>query len=149
MENNLKLCLVRAAPSSIERTCCFELVTPTKYVHGRKFTSERNLSQLPKGPLLTCPSNRRYRGPHLQGWAVPCPDTGSGPRDPALHLYPPSCLTRLTYRLHLARRGQPVFRCPTTIGRAFTKLGVGFAVARVWAMSLTTSFRFRPALPHY
>uniref|UniRef100_A0A914EAG8 Uncharacterized protein n=1 Tax=Acrobeloides nanus TaxID=290746 RepID=A0A914EAG8_9BILA len=30
MEDNLKLCLVRPAPSSIERPCCFELVTPTK-----------------------------------------------------------------------------------------------------------------------
>uniref|UniRef100_A0A9J2PL33 Uncharacterized protein n=1 Tax=Ascaris lumbricoides TaxID=6252 RepID=A0A9J2PL33_ASCLU len=30
MEADLKLCLVRQAPSSVERACCFELVTPTK-----------------------------------------------------------------------------------------------------------------------
>uniref|UniRef100_A0A914LYW0 Uncharacterized protein n=1 Tax=Meloidogyne incognita TaxID=6306 RepID=A0A914LYW0_MELIC len=30
MEENLKLCLVRPAPASIERACCFELVTPSK-----------------------------------------------------------------------------------------------------------------------
>ncbi|CEF70761.1 Arf GTPase activating protein family and Pleckstrin homology domain and Ankyrin repeat and Pleckstrin homology-like domain and Ankyrin repeat-containing domain-containing protein [Strongyloides ratti] len=30
MENNLKLCLVRPAPPNIERSCCFELVTPCK-----------------------------------------------------------------------------------------------------------------------
>uniref|UniRef100_A0A7E4W5T6 Arf-GAP with coiled-coil, ANK repeat and PH domain-containing protein 2 n=1 Tax=Panagrellus redivivus TaxID=6233 RepID=A0A7E4W5T6_PANRE len=30
MEDNLKLCLVRQAPSSVERACCFELVTPSK-----------------------------------------------------------------------------------------------------------------------
>uniref|UniRef100_A0A915EIM6 Uncharacterized protein n=1 Tax=Ditylenchus dipsaci TaxID=166011 RepID=A0A915EIM6_9BILA len=30
MEENLKLCLVRPAPSSVERACCFELVTPSR-----------------------------------------------------------------------------------------------------------------------
>uniref|UniRef100_A0A8R1U223 GTP-ase activating protein for Arf containing protein n=1 Tax=Onchocerca volvulus TaxID=6282 RepID=A0A8R1U223_ONCVO len=30
MESDLKLCLVRPAPATFERTCCFELVTPTK-----------------------------------------------------------------------------------------------------------------------
>ncbi|VDK75918.1 unnamed protein product [Litomosoides sigmodontis] len=30
MESDLKLCLVRPAPTTFERTCCFELVTPTK-----------------------------------------------------------------------------------------------------------------------
>ncbi|KAI1710014.1 BAR domain of APPL family domain-containing protein [Ditylenchus destructor] len=30
MEENLKLCLVRPAPTSVERACCFELVTPSK-----------------------------------------------------------------------------------------------------------------------
>ncbi|VDN02897.1 unnamed protein product [Thelazia callipaeda] len=30
MESDLKLCLVRPAPLTFERTCCFELVTPTK-----------------------------------------------------------------------------------------------------------------------
>uniref|UniRef100_A0A914UK71 Uncharacterized protein n=1 Tax=Plectus sambesii TaxID=2011161 RepID=A0A914UK71_9BILA len=30
MESDLKLCLVRPAPPTIERACCFELVTPTK-----------------------------------------------------------------------------------------------------------------------
>lgn len=30
MELDLKLCLVRPAPASVERACCFELVTPTK-----------------------------------------------------------------------------------------------------------------------
>uniref|UniRef100_A0A0K0EXH4 Centaurin beta 1A (projected from Caenorhabditis elegans ortholog cnt-1) n=1 Tax=Strongyloides venezuelensis TaxID=75913 RepID=A0A0K0EXH4_STRVS len=30
MEDNLKLCLVRSAPPNIERSCCFELVTPCK-----------------------------------------------------------------------------------------------------------------------
>ncbi|VDM44676.1 unnamed protein product [Toxocara canis] len=30
MEADLKLCLVRPAPASVERACCFELVTPTK-----------------------------------------------------------------------------------------------------------------------
>ncbi|MFH4975495.1 hypothetical protein AB6A40_002204 [Gnathostoma spinigerum] len=30
MEDDLKLCLVRPAPPSVERSCCFELVTPTK-----------------------------------------------------------------------------------------------------------------------
>ncbi|VDK21150.1 unnamed protein product [Anisakis simplex] len=30
MEPDLKLCLVRPAPSNVERACCFELVTPTK-----------------------------------------------------------------------------------------------------------------------
>ncbi|KAL3113706.1 hypothetical protein niasHT_016796 [Heterodera trifolii] len=30
MEENLKLCLVRPAPATVDRACCFELVTPTK-----------------------------------------------------------------------------------------------------------------------
>ncbi|EFO19793.1 GTP-ase activating protein for Arf containing protein [Loa loa] len=30
MESDLKLCLVRPAPTTFERTCCFELVTPAK-----------------------------------------------------------------------------------------------------------------------
>lgn len=30
MEADLKLCLVRPAPPSVDRACCFELVTPTK-----------------------------------------------------------------------------------------------------------------------
>ncbi|PAV62480.1 hypothetical protein WR25_08593 [Diploscapter pachys] len=30
MEDNLMLCLVRPAPPNIDRTCCFELVTPTR-----------------------------------------------------------------------------------------------------------------------
>uniref|UniRef100_A0AC35G6R4 Uncharacterized protein n=1 Tax=Panagrolaimus sp. PS1159 TaxID=55785 RepID=A0AC35G6R4_9BILA len=30
MEENLQLCLVRVAPSTIDRACCFELVTPSK-----------------------------------------------------------------------------------------------------------------------
>lgn len=30
MEENLQLCLVRQAPSNIDRACCFELVTPSK-----------------------------------------------------------------------------------------------------------------------
>ncbi|VDO65733.1 unnamed protein product [Onchocerca flexuosa] len=33
MESDLKLCLVRPAPATFERTCCFELVTPTKYLN--------------------------------------------------------------------------------------------------------------------
>lgn len=30
LEENLQLCLVRVAPSTIDRACCFELVTPSK-----------------------------------------------------------------------------------------------------------------------
>lgn len=30
MEDNLQLCLVRQAPATIDRACCFELVTPSK-----------------------------------------------------------------------------------------------------------------------
>jgi len=37
MEENLKLCLVRPAPASIERACCFELVTPSKFEFFWKF----------------------------------------------------------------------------------------------------------------
>ncbi|KAF7635551.1 hypothetical protein Mgra_00005093 [Meloidogyne graminicola] len=40
MEDNLKLCLVRPAPTSIERACCFELVTPTKLNHLLQADSE-------------------------------------------------------------------------------------------------------------